>query len=50
MRQEDFRKLFKEKNDPLRAKILPYDFAGESILSIIHFSLSRAIYNMVCTF
>ena len=29
MRQEDFRKLFEEENDPLRANALSYDFAGE---------------------
>ena len=28
MRQEDFRKLFEEENDPLRANALSYDFAG----------------------
>ena len=43
MRQEDFRKLFEEENDPLRANALSYDFAGEPMLPNIHFSLSRAI-------
>ena len=33
MRQEDFRKLFEEENDPLRANALSYDFAGEPMFT-----------------
>ena len=38
MRQEDFRKLFEEENDPLRANALSYDFAGEPMFT--HYSFS----------
>jgi len=43
MRQEDFRKLFEEENDALRAFPLPMILQVSRCLPNIHFSLSRAI-------
>ena len=38
MRQEDFRKLFEEENDPLRANALSYDFAGEPMFTPVSYT------------